>query len=390
MPSMSAKVFVAYEPTAQAVSWGFLRHATFEPAYPTPSYDHKSESRFGKTLSAWRTWYKHRHLWQVLAVVALFLPSKPPMPTPIGTLEKITMTNTVKVATTDDTLFSRNSHLHGLGYDIANRYARNLGAKLEIVHFDDDHQALAALNAGTVDVLVSDHWYDKTQALSMSADCQGGQTQFVVNRQSFALMQHAKSYLCSNKARTRTDAMDRFYKQSALDDYSVNHFKDTFAGRLPLYQNAFEDEAKKYNHDWELLAVISYQESHLNPEAISPTGVQGIMMLTQDTARAMGVNDRTNPIQSIQGGAKYLNKLNRLFSDIPEPERLWFVLSAYNMGPNAVKSIQEEIQASGGNPKLWSDFYAYLIQNAHKNSRYTQCIHYVTNIRSYLETLGTS
>ncbi|MEX0631391.1 transglycosylase SLT domain-containing protein [Serratia ureilytica] len=55
--------------------------------------------------------------------------------------------------------------------------------------------------------------------------------------------------------------------------------------------------------DWKLLAAIAYQESHWNPQATSPTGVRGLMMLTRATADGLGVNDRLDPEESIQGGA---------------------------------------------------------------------------------------
>lgn len=168
-----------------------------------------------------------------------------------------------------------------------------------------------------------------------------------------------------------------------------NHFKKALKQRLPLYESAFKHGAKAYNHDWQVLAVISYQESHLNPDAISRTGVEGLMMLTKDTAKAMGVKNRTDAMQSIQGGAKYLEVLEKLYVDVPAAERLWFVLASYNMGPNAVKRIQSELHASGRDGNSWAEVYGYLAKNASKNSRYVQCMHYVANIRTYLETIKT-
>ena len=55
-----------------------------------------------------------------------------------------------------------------------------------------------------------------------------------------------------------------------------------------------------------LLAAIGYQESHWNPRAVSPTGVRGVMMLTADTAKQLGVSNRRDPRESILGGARYL------------------------------------------------------------------------------------
>ena len=46
----------------------------------------------------------------------------------------------------------------------------------------------------------------------------------------------------------------------------------------------FEDAGKAYGVDWRLLAAMGYQESHWRSHAVSPTGVRGIMMLTEATA----------------------------------------------------------------------------------------------------------
>ena len=66
---------------------------------------------------------------------------------------------------------------------------------------------------------------------------------------------------------------------------------------LPLYKDLFQAAADEYGFDWHLLAAMAYQESHWNPEAVSSTGVRGLMMLTRATAKQMGVTDREDPEQ---------------------------------------------------------------------------------------------
>ena len=78
------------------------------------------------------------------------------------------------------------------------------------------------------------------------------------------------------------------------------------ANKLPEYLNLFKLSAHANELDWRLLAAVGYQESHWNPKAVSPTGVKGIMMLTRNTAKYVGISDRENTIESIEGGAKYL------------------------------------------------------------------------------------
>ncbi len=80
----------------------------------------------------------------------------------------------------------------------------------------------------------------------------------------------------------------------------------TCSSACPSTKSTSRPTAKKEKVDWRLLAAIGYQESLWQPAVTSKTGVRGLMMLTQNTAQAMGVSNRLDPKQSIMGGAKYL------------------------------------------------------------------------------------
>src|SRR5690606_23500331 len=108
-----------------------------------------------------------------------------------------------------------------------------------------------------------------------------------------------------------------------------------------------------YDLDWHLLAAIGYQESYLKPNSVSPTGVRGLMMLTNSTAKAMGVSNRTDPAQSIQGGAKYYDQMLSRYDHIPFPDRNWCALGADNMGRDAINQLQNRIQTQGKNTNNW-------------------------------------
>ncbi len=327
----------------------------------------------------------HRFL-QLASVLLLTLPTKSLTNfEPINTFDKVIMTDTLTIATTDS--FVHGEHIHGYGFDVASRYAEHLGVDLDVQHFDNAVDAMLAVQLGQADMLVSSNGDARLNNLTVNCGDNGAvSANFGFSGQG-QLFLNAKDYLCSDSTQQQNKQMAKFYQTDLLRGYNQMHFDKIMAERLPKYLARFQSAAATYNHDWRLLTAIAYQESHLNPSATSPTGVQGIMMLTQDTAKAMGISDRTNASQSIQGGAKYLAKLNADFAHIPESERLWFVLAGYNMGPNAVLRIQEILEQSGKNPNSWSNFYSYLTHNKHKNSRYVQCLHYVTNIRAFFEEI---
>ncbi len=166
--------------------------------------------------------------------------------------------------------------------------------------------------------------------------------------------------------------------------------------RLPAYQEQFQAAAKTNKLDWRLLAAVAYQESHWNPLAVSPTGVRGIMMLTKPTAELLGIEERTDPIESIEGGARYLRTLFDKFADLPEPNRTWMALAAYNVGYGHVKDAQWLTEQSGGDPSQWTDVKQRLpllrqrkwySQTKYGYARGDEPVRYVENIRSYYDIL---
>jgi len=188
-----------------------------------------------------------------------------------------------------------------------------------------------------------------------------------------------------------------YYEHVRNYDYAgTPYFLRHVRSRLPLYRQAFEKAAKKTDLDWRLLAAVAYQESHWNPLAVSPTGVKGIMMLTNRTANQLGVFDRTDPRESIKGGALYIRTMFERFDDIAEPDRMWFALAAYNVGYGHVRDTQWITMKRGGNPNKWTDVKANLpLLRQHKwfhKTRYgyargNEPVKYVENIRSYYDIL---
>ncbi|MBI1425413.1 MAG: membrane-bound lytic murein transglycosylase MltF [Gammaproteobacteria bacterium] len=188
------------------------------------------------------------------------------------------------------------------------------------------------------------------------------------------------------------------YQHASNFDYTgTNSFLGQIHNRLPAYRNYFEEAAKAYNLDWRLLAALSYQESHWRPHAVSYTGVRGIMMLTQATAKHLGVEERTDARESILGGARYLRYLiDKLPDDIKEPDRTWIAVAAYNVGYGHVEDARAITDTLGNNPHKWIDIKAslpYLAkrkwykQTEHGYARGWEPVRYVENIRSYYDIL---
>jgi membrane-bound lytic murein transglycosylase F len=79
-------------------------------------------------------------------------------------------------------------------------------------------------------------------------------------------------------------------------------------------------------------------------------------MLTADTAQAMGIKDRDDPQQSIFAGAHYLAQVRQMIPDrIPEPDRTWLTIAAYNVGFGHLEDARIITQALGKDPDSWAE-----------------------------------
>ena len=167
--------------------------------------------------------------------------------------------------------------------------------------------------------------------------------------------------------------------------------------RLPKYWEEFERAAAEQQMDWRLLAAIGYQESHWNPKAVSPTGVRGLMQITRNTAKFLGIENRLDPAESIDGAARYIRSLsNRLPTDIQEPDRTWMALAAYNIGLGHLRDARGLTQEHGRDPNRWVDVRAHLPlltqPKWYKATQYGyarghEAVTYVGNIRTYYDML---
>ncbi|MDJ0927800.1 MAG: membrane-bound lytic murein transglycosylase MltF [Gammaproteobacteria bacterium] len=192
--------------------------------------------------------------------------------------------------------------------------------------------------------------------------------------------------------------MDRYYGHTKRFDYvGTRRFMRDARNKLPRYRELFENAAANIDTDWRLLAAIGYQESHWDPEAVSPTGVKGIMMLTKLTASVIGVDDRVDPAQSIVGGAYYLDRLKRrLPADIKDPDRTWFALAAYNIGYEHVRDARKLTREEGLDDTLWVHVRDNLNKLAQRRwyertkngfAPGWDAVRYVENVRNYYDIL---
>ena len=214
------------------------------------------------------------------------------------------------------------------------------------------------------------------------------------------LKAHMEYWLQTMKRSGRLDALlAKYYAHVEIFDYvDIAIYHRRIRERLPEWLDLFNQAALQYELPWELLAAVSYQESHWDNEVVSPTGVRGLMMLTERTARSLGVEDRLDPVQSIAGGARYLKKLlGQVPAAVSAPDdRLKFALAAYNVGMSHIHDAQILARRLEKNPDTWHDLRTVLPLLAeeryyktleHGYARGWEPVRYVQRVIDYLDIL---
>jgi membrane-bound lytic murein transglycosylase F len=122
-----------------------------------------------------------------------------------------------------------------------------------------------------------------------------------------------------------------------------------------------------------------------------------MMMLTKGTARSLGVTDRLDPQQSISGGARYLAQLvKRIPPYIPDPDRLWMALAAYNVGLAHLQDARVLAVELREDPNAWPGVRACLprlsqkrhyLELRHRYARGHEAAAFVEQIRNYYDLL---
>lgn len=225
---------------------------------------------------------------------------------------------------------------------------------------------------------ISTHWYLSTK-------------NYFLQKKLFNFITEA------NENRTIERLMEQYIpRQNLFDAFDLEAFIMAMKKDLPKYEQLFKTH--QGDLDWRILAAISYQESHWNPLAVSPTGVKGLMMLTQDTANFMNVRNRVDIEDSIIGGSKYLHFLLKNISPkVHKDSRIWYALVAYNMGIGHLNDAMALTELLGKNPYYWKDLKETLpLLNSEKYYKRMklgfangiQAYHYVDNISRYVAILN--
>jgi len=190
---------------------------------------------------------------------------------------------------------------------------------------------------------------------------------------------------------------EKYYANVEIFDYvDLKKYHRRLKTRLPKYEEIIKKASKIYGFDWRLITAMVYQESHFNPRARSFTGVRGMMQLTLETAKEIGIKNRLDPEQSIKGGAKYLKELYERYDSAKDPDRVLITLASYNVGHGHILDAQKIAKERNLDPNSWSTLEVILpllrYPKYYKNTkngycRGTEAVRYVNRIFTYYDIL---
>jgi membrane-bound lytic murein transglycosylase F len=156
------------------------------------------------------------------------------------------------------------------------------------------------------------------------------------------------------------------------------------------YDGAIRDASRLYlpGWDWRWLKAQLYQESRLDPGAVSPAGARGIAQFMPATwaevAPGLGFGGVSPHAvgPAILASGRYMQRMRRTWSaERPESDRRALAQASYNAGAGNILSAQ---RACGG-ARAWSDISACLPQITGKHADET--IAYVQRIRRWYGVL---
>jgi len=269
----------------------------------------------------------------------------------------------------------------------------------------DSQVLLEAVADGSVDYTIADSTefalaHDDHQDLRIAFDFPGDQSMaWAASARDARFLNDVSDYFTRlYRNGELATIVGRYYgRPEELEFAGTQGFMLHLQSRLPLYKKWFEEAAEQSSQDWRLLAAIGYQESKWDPRATSGTGAVGLMQLTSVSAMAVKVSNPNDARQSIFGGARYFRQVyEKIPAHVPEPDRTWFALAAYNIGYGHLEDARVLAQKAGRDPDSWQEVKKFLplleeeywyTQTLNGYAHGWEPVRYVDNVRNYRDML---
>jgi membrane-bound lytic murein transglycosylase F len=192
---------------------------------------------------------------------------------------------------------------------------------------------------------------------------ENGTVAWAVRRNAPLLLDEINSWLEEKKKRFIPELYAKYFLSSRNSLYrSTSPFSSLAGNRISVFDELIKESSKELGWDWRLLAALVYKESGFDTTALSYAGAEGLLQLMPVTLARFGVTDPSDPSQSLQGGVKYLQYLDKFWrARVPDAnERIRFILASYNIGQGHVEDAWRLTLKYGKNTQSWEDVAYFL------------------------------
>jgi len=204
-------------------------------------------------------------------------------------------------------------------------------------------------------------YYDELQlGLDLS---QEEPVSWALRNTSTVLLQEVNAWILEKKKRFVPDLYTKYFLNSKNQHFRTTSAYSSLGGnRISVYDELIQENAKSLGWDWRLLAAVVYKESAFDTTALSYAGAQGLLQLMPVTLERFGVTNPNDPVESLRGGVKYLQYLDKFWMErVPETnERIKFILASYNIGQGHVEDAWRLTLKYRKNTQSWQEVSNFL------------------------------
>ena len=177
------------------------------------------------------------------------------------------------------------------------------------------------------------------------------------------LLQAVNSWLVEKKKVFIPSTYAQYFLNSKNQyERTTNTYSSLGGNRISVYDEIIQKNAQTLGWDWRLLSALVYTESRFDKTALSYAGAQGLLQLMPVTAERFGVTNPNDPVESLQGGVKYLQYLDKFWIErVPETnERIKFILASYTIGQGHVEDAWRLTLKYRKNTQSWQEVSNFL------------------------------
>lgn len=186
---------------------------------------------------------------------------------------------------------------------------------------------------------------------------------WALRKTSPELLKELNSWIIEKKPQFITGLYKKYFQNSKYQYFHSNSpFSSLGGNRISEFDELIKDGASDLGWDWRLLAALVYKESRFDTSAVSYAGAQGLLQLMPITAQQFGVSNPNDPVESLRGGVRFLNYLDKFWLErVPDTkERIQFILASYNMGHGHVEDAWRLALKYGKNTQSWKEVSFFL------------------------------